>query len=149
MSDFLEECVNDLGLRYKRKKRIQDATIPSSKEKQENKPPQQLVKEKQIPSKKPLLVDLKKSLEKFDNFPKKIEKNSKPIESIPEINIEDLQNIEYPAKIILPLAKKANFYNNEIFPELRWLNLIKDAATLEFERVQNSFKKFPKFLNEC
>jgi len=154
MSELLEECVNDVGLRFKRKKKTLEKKDSSSG--RVPKHPQQLIKEKELPPKKPILIDLKKSLAKLETIPKKLEKNE-------EVAVEKTQTAKntgseqinskpqsYPK---LPNKGKLNLdfdnLNKEVFPEFRWIHLVKEIAIYEFNRVKDVYKSNPVFLVKC
>lgn len=68
MNEFFEECVNDVGLKFKRKKK--EGFLPLKKR-------DSIAKSKEQISSKPILIDLKKSLEKLENLSKKSPKKKR------------------------------------------------------------------------
>lgn len=149
MSDLFEECVNDIGLKFKRRRKPEQ-TFRQSISKQTK-----TLDKAFPPSKKTVFVDLKKSLEKFANLTKendgkaKKEQNSNEnIMKISNINEEKITN--YP-KLPLKLRLDLNFdyYNKHLLPELRWATLVRDVAKIEYDRVKENFKQNPTFLNQC
>lgn len=168
MNQLFEECINDVGLRFKRKKKDSE-TIEISPQK-ETKNRQKLIKEKILPPKNPNLIDLKKSLEKLETF-SKLKNENQPknmvLEIIPEKNKEkqsiiseknkELQTNELeknfssypklPNQINLNL--NVDYYNKEVSPQLRWTLLIKEVANFEFNRIKLTYKNNPSFLKKC
>lgn len=149
MSDLFEECVNDVGLKFKRRKK------PVQMSKQSLSKQTKTVDKAFPPPKKTVFVDLKKSLEKFENLNKENDDKTKKEQiynennnKITSINEEKITN--YPK---LPLKLKLNlnydYYNKYLLPELRWATLVKDAAKIEFDRVKENFKQNPFFFKQC
>lgn len=155
MSEVLEECVNDVGLRFKRKKKALDK--PESSKSEFQKPPQQLIKEKELPPKKPIMIDLKKSLAKLDvhKNEEEIEKNhqnNKNNKNEPSNKIEiSNKNIPSYPKISNESKSILNFegINKEAFPEFRWICLVKEIANFELQRVKDTYKSNPICLQKC
>ena len=158
MSEVLEECVNDVGLRFKRKKKALDKNESSKSEFQ--KPPQQLIKEKELPPKKPTMIDLKKSLAKLDVHKNEEEigknyqnnKNNQMNKNDPS-NKNDILNKNVPSypKISNDAKSNINFegINKEAFPEFRWISLVKEIANFEFQRINDTYKSNSTCLQKC
>lgn len=145
MNEFFEECVNDVGLKFKRKKK--EGFLPLKKR-------DSIAKSKEQITSKPILIDLKKSLEKLENLSKKSPKKKENV--IKDKELEEIEEkkekipINYPkltGKIKLSLDFE--YYNKDLWPELRWPQLVKDISEIEYKRVKECFKKDPFFVKQC
>ena len=154
MSEVLEECVNDVGLRFKRKKKAIDQIEPPKNTVQKSS--QQLIKEKELPPKKPAMIDLKKSLAKLDvhkNEAKNEEEKNQQNSKNNQIYKNEPSNKNAPSYPKLPNEAKLNLnfegINKEVFPEFRWIYLVKEIASCELNRIKETYKSNPLCFQKC